>query len=222
MLRRMELLHTAHVPAGKGPFPTMIALHGWGASAHDLLGLAPLFSAQNWLFLCPQGTTTLQVGPGMEGYGWFPLERGRPPEPRAFLAASRQLRDFVDRACERYPVDPGRLVVLGFSQGGLMAFDLVLRQPQRFAGLIGLSTWLPELLAANLPRDEAQKRLPVLQVHGTEDQQIEIARARETRDVLEGFGVDLTYREFPMGHEVRPEVLREMARWLSEKALSRG
>ena len=102
-----------------------------------------------------------------------------------------------------------------------MAFDLALRDPERFAGLIGLSTWLPELLAANLPRTEAQTRLPVLQVHGTDDQQIEIERARESRDTLESFEVDLTYKEFSMGHEVRPEVLREIAIWLAEKVGNR-
>ena len=51
----MELLHTAHVPAGDGPFPTLVALHGWGASAHDLLGLAPWLLGGEALVLCPQG-----------------------------------------------------------------------------------------------------------------------------------------------------------------------
>lgn len=215
----MELLHTAHVPSGPGPFPTVIALHGWGASAHDLLGLAPFFAGRSLLFLCPQGTTTLPIGPGVEGYGWFPLVRGQPPEPRTFLKASTDLRKFVDQAVEQYEVDRDRLVVLGFSQGGLMAFDLVLRDPRRFAGIVALSTWLPELLAANLPRIETPKRLPVLMAHGTEDPQIEVARARESRRTLEDFAVDLTYKEYSMGHEIRPEVLRDIEGFLRAKVL---
>ncbi len=215
----MELLHTAHVPPGDGPFPTVIALHGWGAGAHDLLGLAPLFPGDDVLTLCPQGTTTVPIGPGLAGYGWFPLVRGQPPEPRAFLAASKQLRRFVDEAAERYPVDRGKTVLLGFSQGGLMGYELALREPQRFAGLVALSSWLPELLAANLPHTAAQKDLPVLVLHGTEDPQIEVARARETRRTLEDFGVGLTYEEFAMGHEIRPEALQVVLRWLRENVL---
>jgi len=215
----MDLLHTVHVPVGEGPFPTVIALHGWGANAHDLLGLAPHFP-DRLLTLCPQGTTTLQIGPGMEGYGWFPLVPGQPPEPRAFLRASAQLREFVDEAVTRYPVDRRKVVPLGFSQGGVMGFELALRAPESFAGLVVLSSWLPELLAANLPEKESQKNFPVLMIHGTEDQQIDIARARESRLALERFGVDLTYEEFAMGHEIRPEVLRLIDRWMRSKIIA--
>ncbi len=215
----MELLHAAHVPSGDGPFPTLIALHGWGASAQDLLGLAPHLADNRLLTLCPQGTTTLQVGPGMLGYGWFPLVPGQPPDARAFLKSSAQLRGFVDQARQRYPAADDKVVPLGFSQGGLMAFDLALREPQRYAGVVALSSWLPEILAANLPQMDAQKGFPVLMLHGTQDQQIEIARARESRDLLQKFGVDLTYQEFEMGHEIRPEALRVLNQWLSDKVL---
>jgi phospholipase/carboxylesterase len=217
----MNLLHTLHVPPGDGPFPTVIALHGWGAGAHDLLGLAPFLAGERVLTLCPQGRTRLSIGPGAEGYGWFPLERGRPPEARAFHKASRELRAFVDAACERYPIDRRRTVALGFSQGGLMAIDLALRAADRFAGLVVLSSWMPEILAANLPETAAQKGFPVLLVHGTEDPQVEIARARESRPIFERFGVDLTYHEFAMGHEIRSDALTAIVRWLQEKVLDR-
>lgn len=213
----MDLLHTAHVPPGDGPFPTVIALHGWGASAHDLLGLAPLFPGI--LVLCPQGQIELEIGPGTAGYGWFPMVPGQPPDPRAFLRASRQLRTFVDRAGERYPADRRRLVILGFSQGAVMGYELALRRPERFRGLIALSSLLPDVLASNLPQTDEQQGFPVLVVHGTEDQQIEVDRARESRRTLERFGVDLTYRELAMGHEIRPEALRVIADWLRANLL---
>ena len=212
MISPMDLLHTAHVPPGDGPFPTVFALHGWGAGAHDLLGLAPLFPG--FLVLCPQGRVELPIAPGMTGYGWFPLVPGEPPDPRAFLKASSELRDFVARAAERYPVDRRRIAILGFSQGGVMGYELALRAPECFRGLIALSSWLPDVLAANLPQKAEQRGFPVLMVHGTEDAQIELARAHESRQVLERFGVDLTYREFAMGHEIRPEALRVIADWL--------
>lgn len=217
----MELLYAAHVPPGEEPLPTIIALHGWGASAHDLLGLAPMLHGGRALMLCPQGPVAMPVGGGMYGYGWFPLNPGMPPDPAAFRHAAEMLRRFVDGATARYPVDPSRLVVAGFSQGGVMALELALRDPERYAGVAALSTWLPPPLVDDiLPRPE-HEGLPVLILHGTADSMIEVARARESREALRRYEVALTYREFEMGHEIRPEALRVLGRWLEEKAFAR-
>ena len=209
----MNLLYTAHVPAGDGPFPTILALHGWGASAHDLLGLAPMFPTGT-LVLCPQGEVVFEVAPGTPGYGWFPLMPGQPVDPDAFRRASAALRTFVKTAPRRLPIDPARIVVLGFSQGGVMAFDLALRTPQEFAGVVALSTWLPEVLAGDLPQVEGQREFPVLMLHGRKDPMVPVERARKSQDVLEAMGVDLTYQEFDMAHEIRPEALQTLLSWL--------
>jgi len=204
----MELLHTAHVPAGDGPFPTIVTLHGWGASAHDLLGLAPFLQRGSALVLCPEGPVSFEIGPGVVGHGWFPL---------AFQRGADLLRRFLDEAVARYPIDRRKLVLLGFSQGGVMAYDIALREPRRFAGLVALSSWLPAPLVP--PKQPEHEGFPVLVVHGTEDPMIPVERARESRDALIRLGVGLTYREFEMGHEIRPEALRDLVRWLDEKAL---
>jgi phospholipase/carboxylesterase len=218
----MELLYTAHVPAGDGPFPTVLALHGLGASAHDLFNLAPFFHGGRALVLCPQGPIAMPIGGGNYGYSWFPLTPG--VEISADIAAFRRsadaLRAFVDGAMERYPIDPKKIVPLGFSQGGVMAFDLALRDPGRFAGVGVLSSWFPKPLAADLPKVPAHEGFPVLLVHGTEDCMLEVEKARESRELLRPFGVTLTYREFEMGHEIRPEALRVVLKWLDEKALA--
>ena len=65
----MDLLYTAHVPAGEGPHPALVLLHGWGASAHDLLGLAPILHGGRAVVLCPQGSLALETAPDMAGYG---------------------------------------------------------------------------------------------------------------------------------------------------------
>ena len=215
----MELLHTLHFPAGEGPFPTILALHGWGASAHDLLGLAPYLHGGQALVLCPQGPFGFEIGPGVRGYGWFPLgERGL--DPVEFRKGAAALRAFVDEALARYPVERRKVVVLGFSQGGVMAYDLALREPGRFAGLAALSAWLPKPLSDSIPLLPEHAGMPVLVQHGTADPMIEVARARESRDLLAARGVGLTYREYEMGHEIRPEALRDLVGWLEDKVLS--
>ena len=215
----MDLLHTAHVPAGDGPFPTVLALHGWGANAHDLIALSPILNGGQALVLSPEGPVTFEIAQGVPGHGWFPLTEGGPPSPAEVDAAREALERFLTQAASRYPIDPRKLVLLGFSQGGVMAYELALREPSRFAGLIALSSWLPEK-AADVGAAPGLEQLPVLVMHGTEDPLIPVARAREARERLNQLGVILTYREFEMQHEIRPEALRELVRWLDEKALN--
>jgi phospholipase/carboxylesterase len=216
----VDLLYTAHVPAGEGPHPTLLLLHGWGASAHDLIGLAPVLHGGRALVLCPQGPLAFQAGPGMLGHGWFPLVPGRAPDPRAIETARRSVEVFLDGALARYPVDRARLVIGGFSQGGFLAYQIALRAPARFAGLLALSSWLPQEGSDTITRQEAHRDLPALIVHGSDDPMIPIARAYASRDALLGLGVPTVFREYPMGHEIRPEALREIVRWLEERVLS--
>jgi phospholipase/carboxylesterase len=216
----MELLHTAYVPAGDGPFPTILALHGWGASAQDLLGLAPYLHRGEALVVCPQGPVAFEIQPGFVGHGWYPIRGGRPPEPSEFARGAALLRGFVDGMQRLYPVSPRKLVVLGFSQGGVMAYDLVLRDPARFAGLVALSSWLPGELVSGLGRSSELAQLPAFVAHGSEDPMLPVAMGRASRDALIGLGVPVAYREYPMAHEVRPELLRDLVEWLESKVLS--
>jgi phospholipase/carboxylesterase len=215
-----SLLYAAHVPAGDGPFPAILAIHGWGASAHDLLGLAPMLHGGRALVLCPQGPVAVPYGNGQYGYGWFPLSGGGvAPDIEAFRRGADALREFVDQSLARYPIDPQRLVLAGFSQGGMMGYELALRQPSRFAGLAALSSWFPAPLAEDLPKLPEQEGFPVLVIHGTQDHTIEVERARESREALRPFGVNLTYREFDMAHEIRQDALKVVLQWLDGKAL---
>jgi len=174
------------------------------------------------IVLCPQGPVAVPFGGGQYGYGWYPLRPGEPADVDAFRRSTDALREFVGRALERYPIDPKKVVLAGFSQGGTMGYDLALREPARFAGLAALSTWLPVPLVEDLSKLPEHEGFPVLVIHGTRDDRIPIERARESREALRAFGVAMTYREFEMAHEIRPEALRVIVQWLDDKALKQG
>jgi phospholipase/carboxylesterase len=144
---------------------------------------------------------------------------GRPPDPAVFAKGAAAVRSFLDEALRRYPVDRRKLVLLGFSQGGVMAYDLALREPERFAGLVALSAWLPDALSDAIPRQGAHAALPTLLVHGTRDPMIPVDRGRASRDRLLALGVPTTYREVEMEHEIRPEALHVLVDWLDERVL---
>ena len=216
----MKLLYTAHIPAGDGPFPTIIALHGWGASAHDLIGLAPIFDGGRSLVLCPQGPLAFQAGPGQVGYGWFPLKDGGPTDLAEVREGIDALQGFIDGALAAHPIDRRKLVILGFSQGGVMAYELALRDPGAYAGLIALSSWLPDEMAESIPANPELANLQALVIHGTQDPMISVDLARESRGALAKLGVPANYREYEMGHEINPDALRQIVSWLDEKVLN--
>ncbi|MGH7871150.1 MAG: alpha/beta hydrolase, partial [Candidatus Binatia bacterium] len=129
----MELIHTIYQPAGAGPLPTILTLHGRGANALDLLGLAPMLCAGKFLMICPQGPLETPIGPDAVGYAWYPMSMGGAPNVDAILTSQKKLWAFLDECMKRYPIDPKQLALLGFSQGGVMAHSLALAHPERFA-----------------------------------------------------------------------------------------
>ena len=212
----MNLIHTLYQPAGAGPFPTVLTLHGRGANAFDLLGLAPYLCDGRIMMICPQGPLETPIGPDAVGYAWYPMSMGGAPDIEAMLSSQQELQVFLDDCLKSYPIDAKRLVVLGFSQGGVMAYSLALSHPERFAALAVLSSWLPEELLPRLNVTNAVQSLATLLQHGTEDQMIEVDRARESVEMLRQLGVPLTYREYEMGHEIRPRSLAEISTWLEK------
>jgi phospholipase/carboxylesterase len=208
-------------PDGPGPHPTIVALHGWGASALDLMGLAPYLGGGQFQVICPQGPLEVPLGPpGAVGFGWFPLSATQPAVEGPIEDAAVVLERFLDAALARYSVDPRKLVLLGFSQGGVLAYRLGLAAPRRFAGLAALSSWLPPQMVAALPAADGRDELPTLVQHGSADEIIAVARAQQSIDALRSLRVPVVYREYEMGHEINAESLTDLSQWLEDKVRS--
>lgn len=216
----MRLVHAAYEPAGPGPHPTVVALHGWGANALDLLALAPHFDGGAFLMLCPQGPLDVPMEPGMRGYGWFPLSAGGPPAGAALEAGYAALDAFLTEASGRYPIAAGKLALLGYSQGGVMAYALALRQRPRFAAVAALSTWLMPGPVTAPGQSPDLDRLPVLVQHGSADPLIAVERGREAVEQLRGWHADVVYREYEMGHEISGASLRDLAAFFHRQLVS--
>jgi phospholipase/carboxylesterase len=139
---------------------------------------------------------------------------------QAILAAREELQVFLADALQRYSIDSKKLAVLGFSQGGVMAYSLGLGEPQRFAAVAALSSWLPKDLLSVLPDVPATEQLPLLIQHGSRDELVEVGRARQSVETLRDLRVPVTYKEYDMGHELNARSLTDLSAWLQEKVLS--
>jgi phospholipase/carboxylesterase len=184
----------------------------------DLQGLAPFIANGRFLVICPQGPVEVEIG-AINGYGWYQMRPGSHPDEEKVDAAVEQLRTFIEEASARYPVDRRKSVALGFSQGGMMAYNLAIRWPDQFAALVGISTAFPDFLVDRVTNHEAIQQLPTLVQHGRADEMLEIARARKSIETLRQLKVPVTFREYDCGHEVTADGVRDLSTFRVEKVL---
>jgi phospholipase/carboxylesterase len=124
---------------------------------------------------------------------------------------------FVDELTQSYNIDRERVFLMGFSQGCIMSLAAALTMPQKFAGIVGMSgRLLPGILTKTAP-EEQLRGLPMMIVHGTQDSVLTIDYGRAIRDALQELPVDLTYREYPIGHQVSQQSLADITEWLTER-----
>ena len=211
------LHHLVRPPAATraGAPPLLLLLHGVGSNEQDLMGLAPYLDDR---FLVASARAPLTLGPG--AYAWFEVsftpEGPVHDQPQA-EDSRRTLLEFIPQLVDAYSADPSRVFVMGFSQGAIMTVSLVLTAPRALTAAVAMSgRVLPEMVARRAP-DEDLKGLPVLVTHGLADGVLPIRHGRGIRDVLERLPLQLTYREYPAGHEVSAEMLGDIASWLTAR-----
>ncbi len=168
----------------------------------------------------PDGALVLFHGRGADENDLFPLLDALDPErrfvgatPRGSLSLPAAASDWLDGFLQEHGVGHDRLVLGGFSQGGVMAYSLGLgRGRLRAAALTVFSSFIPTVEAFEL--DLSPPLPPVAIGHGTLDPVIGVEWGRQAREVLEAAGAEVLYRETPLYHQIDPEFVLEVARWL--------
>ena len=208
----LSFLHRPGAAGAAEPW-LLVLLHGVGSNEQDLFALAPRVAPQ-FHVLSLRGPLTL--GPG--SYAWFTFGVA-PDGARAINAAQEATsRPLVARAVQtagdQLGVPPERVVVGGFSQGGIMSLSLLLTRPELLhAAMVMHSRLLPEVLPLVAPPERLQGR-ELWVSHGTDDGMIPLANAHQIRKSVAALPIALTYKEYPGGHELRPAELREAMAWL--------
>jgi phospholipase/carboxylesterase len=207
------LLHRDAPPlaGGPGPHPALVLLHGRGADENDLRGLVPALDPRFHVFSVRAPRPFTWGG----GYAWYDVEEIGRPIAAQFQESLSLLSDFISGIAVP-PIDPSRVFLLGFSMGAVMAHAIALSNPDAIAGVVAHSGYLPDEKDTGLriARERLEGR-PWFVAHGTEDPLLPIHLGRESRDRLSTLGVDLTYREYPIGHWISEESLADLSAWLT-------
>lgn len=206
------LVHLTREPrAGEGRPPLVVLLHGVGSNESDLFGLEGAFAPE---YRVVSARAPLVLGP--RSFSWFPVQftpTGPVIDPAAAEASRVRLGEFV-AWCVGQGADPDRVVLVGFSQGAIMAASLGLTQPTLVAGAVLMSgRILPEVLPDAVRRPPRHARYLV--VHGTEDDRLPLFHGQASVRTLADLGLAPEYREFAMGHTVTEESLGFVATWVN-------
>jgi phospholipase/carboxylesterase len=214
----MSDTQTVEVQTGPEPSASVIWLHGLGADGHDFEPIVPELRLPGTLplrFVFPHAPVRpVTVNGGMAMRAWYDivsLDRGGPVDSAGIDESTATLEALIARE-EQRGIDPQRIVVAGFSQGGAIAINTVLRSETRLAGLMALSTWLA--LPDALQGDAVDTSIPVFMAHGQFDPMIPMQYGRSSADALVKTGFDVEWHDYPMAHAVCPQEIDDIRAWL--------
>ncbi len=191
-----------------------LLLHGLGADEQDLLGLAPFLDPR---LLVLSARAPREVQP--MGYSWFDIDWSEFPPRIDFqqVVESRSaILQLLGEATASYGADPSRIWLVGFSQGASMATACALARPEMLRGVVAHSGRITRRAVPALPAP-GLSGFPVLWQHGRADPVVPVAFGHEAREVLGGLGLQVDYREYPIGHEISEESLRDLCGWLTRQ-----
>ena len=198
-------LEVLTIPSSSKPQGVIVALHGWGANAEDLAGLAPVIDLPNFLMLFPQAPFDHPNADG--GKMWYDFQS---PNSTQLAESRSQLQAYLTSlAAMNIPT-----FLLGFSQGGAMTLDIGL-DPNLNANLAGLIS-LSGYLHPNIPQTAIA--LPILIIHGTLDSVVPIIAAQSAKTTLTKLGAAVNYAEFQMGHEINLEAIALIRKFILENS----
>jgi phospholipase/carboxylesterase len=197
-------------PAGGEPEGALVLFHGRGADELDLVPLLDILDPDRRLLgVTPRGPLSLPPG----GAHWYVVPRVGYPDPDTFQATYAEVAGWLDDLARETGIAPERTVLGGFSQGAVMshALGLVGGRP-RPAAIVAFSGFVPQVPGLEL---DLEPPLPPVAIgHGTFDPIIPADFGRSARDLLEGAGAEVLYREYPLPHAIDPRFASEVAAWI--------
>ncbi len=202
----LNLEHRVYLPQGAAGqrWPAMVMVHGWLGNEH-VMSIFDRTVPANIVRVSPRGPLVK----GEQSFGWYSLEQ----DPGSFAVGLAALTDFVRALPEVYPIDPQRVLLMGFSQGAAMCYALLLSEPALAVGVAGMASFLPEP-ARPWATPGWLSGQPVFMAHGTQDETVPVAQARAASEALRAAGAEVDYHEYEVGHKMSAEGMRAMKGWV--------
>ncbi|MFM2088657.1 MAG: hypothetical protein RLZZ237_3526 [Pseudomonadota bacterium] len=216
------LLETIELDSAPNPTVSIIWMHGLGADGNDFVPLVKeldLRGCPGIRFIFPSaGTMPVTINNGYVMRAWYDIlvsDLVRREDEAGLRASQAQIEALIAREKAR-GIPANRIILAGFSQGCAMALQTGLRHPEKLAGLMCLSGYLPLADKTAAERTPASLETPVFMAHGTADPVVQLPRAQQSRDLLTGLGYQIEWHEYYMQHSLCQEEIDAIGAWLKK------
>lgn len=203
----------------------VIWLHGLGADGHDFESILPQLNLPNnhgIRFIFPHAPVQpVTVNGGMEMRSWYDIYSMTIAE-KVDIEGINQSAKVVNELIEQQMlkgIEPHKIVLAGFSQGGLVVLHSALHSKKMLAGVLALSTYYPSV-CFNESESNVAKNKAIFMAHGSYDQVIPLSVAEKSRDFLQQIGCELQWQTYPMEHSICMPEIDAISKWLTKSLLT--
>ena len=219
------MLQTIEINPKLSPSASVIWMHGLGADGYDFADIVPSLNLPKELnvrFVFPHAPIrAVKYAGGARIRAWFDvadINRRVKEDETGIRESEKLIGQLIERELAQ-KIPSQKIALAGFSQGGAMALQCGLRYPEKLAGILVLSAWLPLTRTVVSERSVANQQTPILMLHGTDDSLIPLSWAKESCDYLQKIGYHAECSSYPMQHAVCPEEIAMIGTWLSNLLL---
>ncbi len=217
-------MDSVEIKPGSAPVKMIVIwLHGLGADGHDFVPIVPQLGLSDELgvkFIFPHAPhQAVTINNGLRMRAWYDI---RHPDLAVVpdIDGIRRSTQLIKGTLEQAFTEVDKVVLAGFSQGGVISLFAGLRYPRRLSGVLALSTYLVDRNALAAERSEANREVPILMMHGVDDPIIPLVDAERSRDELIALAYAVEWMAYPMSHSVHPQQMSDIGRWLRRLALT--
>ncbi|MEX5745121.1 alpha/beta hydrolase [Massilia sp. X63] len=216
----MELLQNIEIETAPNPQVAVIWLHGLGADGNDFVPLVnelDLSGLPGIRFVFPHAKTMpVTINGGYVMRAWYDItgaELTRREDEGGLRASQRDVEALIAREKSR-GIPASRIILAGFSQGCAMTLQTGMRHPEKLAGMLCLSGYLPLAASVAAERTEESLATPIFMAHGTHDNVVPFARARDSKEALVSLGYQVEWHEYTMQHSLCLEEVQDISKWI--------
>ena len=196
--------------------PLLLLLHGYGSNEEDLFSFASELPDEYYV-VSARAPYDLQYG----SYAWYAInfdaDQNKFSDHYQAIISRDLVANFIDELLANYPIDASNVTLIGFSQGSILSYSIALSYPEKVQKVAAMSGYLNLDIIKEKYQANDFNNLKIFASHGTADQVIPVNWARKSIPTIEGLGIEITYKEYPIGHGVSTQNFYDLKNWFLEK-----
>lgn len=195
--------------------PLLLLLHGYGSNEEDLFSFASELPEEYYV-ISARAPYDMMYG----SYAWYAINFDADENKFSDIEQAKTSRDlisnFIDELVANYAIDSNNVTLIGFSQGCILSYAVAVSYPEKIKRVVAMSGYFNAEIATENFKENDFSNLKIFASHGSVDQVVPVDWARKAEPTLKQLGIDIVYKEYPIGHGVSPQNFYDFKNWLQQ------